>query len=340
MEITSDDVLFVGLGSSSVPSWYRCALPARYLGARWINVIGDPGQFRLISGWQSTIPRFDDFKIVVIQQPMGDAWMYEIQRLENKGIIVLYDVDDNLGGVSQQEDHQAKEFWTDDIVKQHTDCMESCTGIIVSTPYLAEIYSTHGKTFVCRNGIDSERYNVTIPKRDCINIGWAGGVGHRLAVESWLPAVKTVMRKYDHTRFVTIGEPVADDLRDEFGNRALSIPFCAIEHFPGVLCNIDIGLAPARDTPFYRGKSDLRFLEYGAVGIPGIYHPLVYDQVDKGVTGYVTDNPKFVQYRLDVMINNKQKCDDVGAAARYYVHSQRRMEVAVEQWIKVFEEIT
>jgi glycosyltransferase involved in cell wall biosynthesis len=255
-------------------------------------------------------------------------------------VIVLYDVDDNLAGVAEQEDHQAREFWTSDVVKRHTDCMEACDGIIVSTPYLAELYGGHGRAFVCRNGIDIGRYDVTIPDRNCVNIGWAGGVGHKLAVEQWLPAVRAVMRKHDETRFVSIGEPVADQLRDEFGARVLSIPFCALEMFPGALCNMDIALAPARDTPFYRGKSDLRFLEYGAVGLPGIYHPLVYDQVERGVAGYVTHSVEIVQRRLDQLVQSRSKRRAMGAAARDYVAHERRMEVACKQWIDVFEAAT
>jgi glycosyltransferase involved in cell wall biosynthesis len=53
----------------------------------------------------------------------------------------------------------------------------------------------------------------------------------------------------------------------------------------------DIGLAPLEDTPLNRYKSDLRFLEYGAIGLPGVYSKAeAFATVENGVTGLVVDN--------------------------------------------------
>ncbi len=48
----------------------------------------------------------------------------------------------------------------------------------------------------------------------------------------------------------------------------------------------DLALAPLRDTPFHRCKSDLKYLEYSALGLPGIYADLdPYAGVRDGETG-------------------------------------------------------
>jgi len=53
-----------------------------------------------------------------------------------------------------------------------------------------------------------------------------------------------------------------------------------------------IAVAPLRDTPFNRCKSDLKFLEYSALGLPGIFSDVVpYSQsVCDGETGLVVPN--------------------------------------------------
>jgi glycosyltransferase involved in cell wall biosynthesis len=54
--------------------------------------------------------------------------------------------------------------------------------------------------------------------------------------------------------------------------------------------NWDIALAPLVDDPFNAYKSDLKYLEYAALGLPGVYADLVpYSTVDHGRTGLKVD---------------------------------------------------
>lgn len=68
------NVLFVGLGSSA-PAWYRCALPARALGADWIGARGDASDLDVVNGEISgPLQSMDDlarYDVIVLQQPRG-----------------------------------------------------------------------------------------------------------------------------------------------------------------------------------------------------------------------------------------------------------------------------
>jgi hypothetical protein len=159
--------------------------------------------------------------------------------------------------------------------------MKLADGLICSTEFLAERYRTFNpNVFVCRNGIDLRRYDVTKPQRPTVNIGWAGGTGHRDAMQPWLTVVADILREHPHIRFVTIGARIADELQEQFGKeRVLSLPFAPFETYPAAMTLFDIALAPAGRNNFFRGKSDLRWLEASALSTPVIADPMVYPYI-------------------------------------------------------------
>ena len=55
---------------------------------------------------------------------------------------------------------------------------------------------------------------------------------------------------------------------------------------------LDVGLAPLPDTPFHRNKYFNKYLEYGSLGVAGIYSnvPPSADAVQDGVTGLLCAN--------------------------------------------------
>jgi hypothetical protein len=117
----------------------------------------------------------------------------------------------------------------------------------------------------------------------------------------------------DHARFLedVLAAPL-ETLRRELGDR-LALIFCgAVPPFAsalGATCHpfepdfatwrrracglaLDVGLAPLPDTPFHRYKYFNKYLEYGSLGIAGVYSdvPPSADVVQDGVTGLLCAN--------------------------------------------------
>lgn len=355
--IDKEDILFVGLGQSAV-AWYRCYLPAMAMDADHVGLYGEPPKVRWATGLvrvpgkdikQSAIPRFTDYKVVVLQQPRGRGWAEVIRTLRDRGVKVIYEIDDYIHGIHKQQDHDFREGFAKKELHEWELCMRMSDAIIASTEYIARRYRKFNKrTFVCQNAIDLKRYELTKPERSTVNIGWAGATGHTLSMKPWLDGVLRAMDRHDNVCFVSIGQDFASAIQrarggQEWHDRTISVPFAAVEQYPGAMTLLDIALGPARHTQFYAGKSDLRWLEAGALGIPIIADPFVYGAIRDDFDGFhwspETRSDETLDALLDELIEDEEVRTEVGENAREVVEKERSFPLAAEQWIEVFEEV-
>lgn len=330
MKVAPSDVLFVGLGKSAV-GWYRCYLPAIFMGADWIGVAGEPPDYQVQTGER----RRDDighYEVIVLQQPRA-GWQPVIQQLKDRGLKVVFEVDDYLHAIHKMEDHDFKEGFTKKKLRELEINMTLADAVICSTEFIARRYSNFNRnTHVCEIGLDLARYSLTRPSRPTVNIGWSGGTGHVKAMLPWLDAVRNVMRRHENVCFVTIGEPFADTFVQEFGTRAITVPFTLLDQYPAAMTLFDIALAPAGKGNFFRGKSDLRWIEAGALGIPTIADPDVYWRIEHGVDGFHASSGADVEELLEQLVEDATLRLEVGERVKQYVWDERGMKVAVNQW--------
>jgi hypothetical protein len=335
--------LFMSRGNKG-PAWYRCALPALALDADWTCYVGEPPNADFVFGRidrRLTIADVPDYDVVVIQQPRGAEWLGAIRDWQRAGVVVLADTDDWLRGIRKRTDHDFNEMFGRKTIEQFELCMRAVDGIICSTPWLAERYaSLNPRTYLCRNGIDLKRYALTRPERDYVGVGWSGATGHKNAMQPWLDQVAAVMRERENVHFFSVGQRFADELAPEFGeHRSVSVPFTALDTYPASMTLYDIALAPAGDSSFYRGKSDLRWLEASAVGLPLIADPVVYPDIEHGVTGFHATTPEEMGEIVRELVDDEALRLRVGAAAKQYVTEHRSAQVAAEQWASVLRQV-
>lgn len=343
------DVLFIGKGVGA-PCYYRVMLPAMALDCDWVGLAGEPPTLQWQTGLakddqgvpQSGMPDVFKYKIVVVQQPASEKWADVIAGMRAKGIVVLFETDDYLHGVRKLPDHLARDYYDRAYLRRSEACMRAASGIICSTDYIASRYSTFNpNVHVCRNGLDLGRYNLTVPPRDSFNVGWAGSTGHVSTLIPWLREVAKLMQVRGDVNFISIGENYADGMRQPLGpfprERALPIPWAAIEQYPAAMTMFDVTLAPQGKGEWWKGKSDLRWLETGALGIPAIVNPSLYPEAEHGKTAMHARNPQQVFDALYTLINNPALREEIGDNVRTHVREKRSMKVMREQWREVFE---
>jgi len=129
----------------------------------------------------------------------------------------------------------------------------------------------------------------------------------------------------------------ADALETAFPNRTLSIPFTLIDTYPSAMTMFDVALAPAGKSAFFQGKSDLRWLEAAALGVPIVADPQTYPDITHGVDGFHANSAAEVPELLRELVDDEELRTRVGANARKYVEEKRDMRVAVRQWEAMFE---
>jgi glycosyltransferase involved in cell wall biosynthesis len=319
--------------------YYRCLLPAVGLGCDYAGVAGDPPDLIFSTGivkGQSVLPVLDEYKVVIVQQPAGEAWLAEIRRLQDLGIAVLFEIDDDLFSIRAQPDHDYREHFDLARLAEYEVCLRQCDGLIVSTPYLAERYRSFNKrAWVCPNGIDPGRYAYTRPKRERLSIGWSGATGHRDAALPWLQAVASVMTVRENVCFVSIGQPFAEAFKQHFPEeRCLSVPWTAIETYPAAMTLFDIAIGPAAKTGFARGKSPLRYFEAGILGIPLVGHPYVYGKaIMDGVTGMLASTPQKVVAKLLMLVDNDDLRTTIGQNAKADVLANHTYQRTCQSWL-------
>lgn len=329
------DVCMVGIGTSAI-CFYRIMMPAMQMRCDWTGVGGYPPDLHWLTGsvkGDSQLPDLiDDYKVVVLQQPHGESWEKTIDAMQAAGKKVVFEVDDYLHGIQQLKDHDFAKSYDNRALTLYEICMRKCDAMIVSTEFLYEKYKKFNENiFLCRNGIDLRRYDLTKPERDTVNIGWAGATGHLRAMMPWLNQVGAVMAQKPEVCFISVGAPFADALR-QFGNRAIAIPWAAIEQYPSAMTMFDVALAPGGSGGWYRGKSDLRWLEAGALGIPIIARASVYPEIEDGVTGFKVNNHIEMVEHLMALLGDAGLRERVGLAAREHIREKRSIAVMARQW--------
>jgi glycosyltransferase involved in cell wall biosynthesis len=106
--------------------------------------------------------------------------------------------------------------------------------------------------------------------------------------------------------------------------------------------NWDIGIAPLEDTVFTRSKSDIKFLDYSALGIPGIYSrvPSYTGTVRHMETGWLAENtPDAWIEALETLVSDVALRTNLAQAAQDYVFSQRTLQHSAYLWQEAIKSI-
>lgn len=255
---------------------------------------------------------------------------------------VLFESDDFMFGV--QSDSLAFVDWHPDSPAERTAMTQLMTadGVIVSTEYLAAMYGrVNPNVHVVHNGIDPDLWpkpNYSPGRR--VRIGWQGGASHD--------------RDFEQIKDVVLS--LATELRDKVewhfqggvpnwckNHKAIScsIDWVPVEQYPAVMqsLNLDIGIAPLCDSTFARSKSDLRFLEFSALGIPTVATDCpAYNTVQDGVTGMKVRTPEEWASAIRFLVDNHDKRRELGLNARQWVMDNRTIYHSADEYLAALED--
>jgi glycosyltransferase involved in cell wall biosynthesis len=103
----------------------------------------------------------------------------------------------------------------------------------------------------------------------------------------------------------------------------------------GVRGRWDVAVAPLTPTPFNAYKSDLKFLEYAALGLPGVYSRLepYADSVEDGVTGMLADPDPACWVEALVSLAKPDLGRETAERARAKVLRERTMRLHASRYV-------
>lgn len=256
-----------------------------------------------------------------------------------------------------------------ELAKIGLEQMRLSDGLIVSTPTLADLYKPYNKNIhVVENVIDLKLW----PKRTKnkrLTIGWIGAGSHDDDLALLRNVVPSLLEKYKDVEF-TIVHGTPEFFKHRPGCEYLLNPkhplykkmkrcpkckgierlnwthdFKTIDKYPKWASSFgfDIGLAPLVDLNFTRGKSNLRWLEYSAMGIPTIASPLNHfkETIKDGETGLIVhDNSEKSWFdSIETLILEEELRKAIGKNARNDVKKNWCPSVMAAKYLKALQEL-
>lgn len=280
------------------------------------------------------------------------------------GIPAVYELDDSLHHL-----HPSNPAYSSYASVEVKTCIENyireCNAMTVTTEYMKKIYSKFNKNiYVLPNCIDYDLFNDdAIQKHDHgdeIWLGWSGSVSHIADLDIIVDAVKKILHDFPKTKLALggfDGHYTSPNGKPRYVwdgipyNRIVKIHWVyEPKNYPRLLSHFDIALAPLTDTVFNRCKSNLKFLDFGACGIPIIASSVepYSTTIKNGETGILIPTAtkskkeslsKLWYDAIKSLILNVELRRKLAENAKLFVKQNYDMSVRVYDWFEVYKEI-
>jgi glycosyltransferase involved in cell wall biosynthesis len=197
------------------------------------------------------------------------------------------------------------------------------------------------------NAIDERLFRLSEPRSarddDRVVIGIMGTFSHEGDLMMILQALRAVLRRHRARVSLQIVGAVGDQtllraldgLPVEVLNDGRPYEYDAFVTWMLERLHWDIALAPLEDTAFTRCKSDLKFLDYAALGAAGIYSRVTpyARSVQHEDTGLLADNhPDAWRDALERLIIDRDLRRHIAMRARHHVREHRTLERTAPEW--------
>ena len=267
--------------------------------------------------------------------------------VRGKGKKMIMDLDDAIWFVEEDNvvHNQLKELNASYIL---SCIINEVDGVTTTNGYLRNVIvdktlKRHEQIKVMENQIDLFLYNKTFPAKDTgkITLMHYGSSSHfnDLLDPEFIKGMDKIMKDYPQVVFKAVGS-FQKELRYKWGQRYQNAfgdvdIYKWIEHkFPEYMDECDIMVVPLRDTVYNRCKSDIKFLESASAMKPGVFSDTrpYNDTIRHGITGYLAHTADEWHKYLKILIDSKEKRQEIGSNAYEYVKKERQQKDHVKEY--------
>ncbi len=233
--------------------------------------------------------------------------------------------------------------------------LQQADGVMVSTPYLQKRLQTYNsRVITIPNALDERllvprpAFPLALPGQHLV-IGYMGTQTHDEDLRLILPALQSICKRHEHSvalEFIGVtSTPETLELIKDLPIRWIS-PDPRESEYPLFMLwftsqvHWDIALAPLRDTIFTRAKSDIKYLDYAAIGAPGIFSDIsVYaPTIRHGENGLLAENtPAAWENALETLISDANLRQNIARQAVKDLYTSRTLEQCALQWKNAIE---
>lgn len=270
-----------------------------------------------------------------------------VDATRRAGARLIYALDDDLldpERIGNDAHHAVAEYW-----------LRAADGVIVTTALLRERFvKLNPRIAVVPNALDERLLPGVIRGQATggrIVIGYMGTLTHDEDLLLIAPALREVCGR--HAGEIEI-QLVGGVGRQETLAALEGLPVRVVSSLPGEgeyplfmvwlthRLRWDIALAPLANTPFNACKSDLKHLDYAAMGAAGVYShvPAYASTVQHGETGWLAANDAGAWVEaLETLIARPALRQRLARAAADYLYGQRVLAQQGRAWAEALEEL-
>jgi processive 1,2-diacylglycerol beta-glucosyltransferase len=276
-----------------------------------------------------------------------------VRKVRKDGAYLIYSIDDNLLDIKPQKILQKGLSIEQLMVVRYL--ANKADGIIVSTNDLQQrLYGLNNNIFVVPNALDERLLAASLPSSNSINtdtntnkkrkvIGYMGTHTHDADLMMILQSLRSILRKYQKTWELQLIGGIADSsIIQAFAGLPIKIlkvgdngQYPDFMRWMSQSVQWDLAIAPLEDDCFTRCKSDIKFLDYSALGIPGIYSQVTpYKNTVRHLeTGYLArNNSQDWQEAFEFLLNDDILRKKLAVQAQTYVFSNRILKHRAQNW--------
>ena len=312
--------------------------------------------------------------ILLFQRPCDKNWFDFIKLCQKNGKIIVLDYDDDPFNTHPMNPYYkfvgTKDFWykwpsgqVDQVWKDGVNgfdierniirndmfkaCFRKADMVTTTTPILEGFFKKLNKdTAVLPNLIDFnlfKKYNLVKSKE--VRIGYQGGSSHYEDLYIVKDAIKEVIETNPNAKFVYCGDYRLKNLFKEIPEDRKEIHswvnFIAYPYLLPLL-NLDIGICPLVDNEFNRNKSNIKWLDYSAVGAATVASniPPYSPCITSGQDGFLVENMKEAWVgTLTELCQNHAKRKELADNAYDNVYENYNADKKAHLWLDVYESL-
>jgi hypothetical protein len=286
--------------------------------------------------------------IVIIQRDFPRIWQeYQqvIQLARQYGKPVLFEIDDLL--LSMPEDHSHRGEHIGALAAMLYAVIDADMVTCSSKALMDYLTQFNPNTYLLPNYLNDHLWNLHIPRsttnsQDRITIGYMGGETHQLDLEGIQEVLLGIVEKFKGKvtlRFwggkppeVFLESPYTDWIQIYEENYTEFVNF-----FNQQRC--DICIAPLRDNQFNNAKSALKFLEYSALGFPGVYSAMepYKEVVVHGTNGYLAASQADWEKYLLHLIEHQEVREQIALQAQKTLTGNLLLSHHYQEWLTAYQ---
>lgn len=341
-------ILFTADAWQHVCPMLRIVEPVRQAG--WELIQGSEWQ----AGQMQVFPeRVSAADVVIIQRDFPrqvEAHRQVVSLARDSGKVLIYEIDDLLTELDPA--HPDYHRYTSARSSMLATMVEA-DAVSCSTPTMqAYIRQFNPNTWVLPNYLDDHlwRLPATLEQEAQTSqahplvIGYLGSPSHKADLEMITPALEHLLAYYaDRIMLRLWGIPAPAALADRPNVEWLDLGLVDYARFADYFSRqqCDIFIAPLRDNLFNRCKSWIKYLEYSALAIPGVYSRIApYEVIIRhGENGFLASDLDEWKQHLSRLVENPALRHQMGLAAHATLRKDWLLSGHISEWKATFQDM-